>query len=267
MEGIDRHSSPRSSTGLPNPGTVRSSPERQAAGCVMRSEPRSPGSKRSPGSRSWSPGPLRGIRATRQWRPSPHAAAKSLAPCRRRPTSSSSAIPRIEVRQGCGAEGSRASMGPGPSRCCLSRAPTLRARWRPSGSSGRASLLAAREGATPRESRRTACFVADAKPPAACHDVVDVPAKEEDRDHGTEERQCNPDPHPLLLFGARYLQRTPFAIPSAAPARGVAPCRFRLLKILGTGPISLRSFSRHGNRLSRSAREDGSGAVSRRRLR
>ena len=54
-------------------------------------------------------------------------------------------------------------------------------------------------------------FVADAEAPASCHDVVDVPAKAKDRDQSTKQRECDPDPHPPLMFGGRYLQRTPFA--------------------------------------------------------
>jgi hypothetical protein len=54
-------------------------------------------------------------------------------------------------------------------------------------------------------------FVADTEAPAAGHEVVDVPAKEKDRDHGTEQRKRDPDPHSLFLFGAGHLHGAPFA--------------------------------------------------------
>ena len=81
----------------------------------------------------------------------------------------------------------------------LSRVLRRRARSRPSGRSG---LRQERAEVLP--------LVAYAEAPAAGHDVIDVPAKKKDRDQGTEQSQRDPDPHPLLLLRARYLQRTPF---------------------------------------------------------
>ena len=81
----------------------------------------------------------------------------------------------------------------------LDEGPRRRARSRPSGRSG---LRQERAEELP--------LVAYAEAPAAGHDVIDVPAKKKDRDQRTEQSQRDPDPHPLLLLGARYLQRTPF---------------------------------------------------------
>jgi hypothetical protein len=81
--------------------------------------------------------------------------------------------------------------------------------------SSRALRLAARSrlwGSNPlhRECVEELPFVADTEAPAAGHEVVDIPAKEKDRDHGTEQRKRDPDPHAFLLFSAGHLHGTPF---------------------------------------------------------
>src|SRR5215216_4718628 len=54
-------------------------------------------------------------------------------------------------------------------------------------------------------------LVADSKAPATGHHVVDVPAEHKDNEQATQQREANPDPHPLLLPGGRHLLRTPLA--------------------------------------------------------
>ena len=116
-------------------------------------------------------------------------------------------------------------------------APRLRARSRPWGSSRESCYLRTghraplwRRGDDPmrpglpgslqQEYLEELPLVADAEAPAASHDVVDVPAKEKDRDQCAEQRKRDPDPHPPLLFGAGYLDRTPFAERRLYPRRG-----------------------------------------------